>query len=83
MKVVFLDSSFLIAILSPRDELRDRAVKVYSGLGKHAEVTSEMVLTEVLNLLSKFGNPIRKAAVEYVAALRKNVVASPARLCPV
>ena len=49
MRQVFADTGYWIAVLDPRDELHQRARQVSQNLGQFRLVTSEMVLTELLN----------------------------------
>jgi hypothetical protein len=49
MKVVFADTGYWIALLNPADSLRPVAEKVSASIAPFRMVTSEMVLTEVLN----------------------------------
>ena len=52
MKVVFADTGYWQAMLSPRDRLHARAVEVSRSLGRVRQVTTEMVLAELLAALS-------------------------------
>ena len=46
---VFIDTSYLIAILEPTDDRHEKAKNVSLSLGSYQQLTSEMVLTELLN----------------------------------
>lgn len=70
MKSVFADATYWIALLNPTDRLHGKAKAVSMTLGPARLVTSEMVLTEVLNDFSGRGPHFRKAAVELVEELR-------------
>ncbi len=72
MNTVFADADYWIALLHPYDQLHDRALDVSKGLGRATIITSEMVLTEVLNYFSKRGPELRQVSVEFVKALRNN-----------
>jgi predicted nucleic acid-binding protein len=52
MRQVFADTSYWIAVLDPRDQLHDRAAQVSRDLGHFKLVTTEMVLTELLNFFA-------------------------------
>ena len=69
MKQVFVDTSYWIALLNPRDHLHARVLDVSRGLPQVRLITSEMVLGELLNGLSEFG-PLRMAAAEAAEAIR-------------
>ncbi len=73
MKVVFADASYWIALFHARDGLHQKARETSVGLGKCRVITSEMVLSEVLNGLSDKGPEIR----EKVAKAVKAVIDSP------
>lgn len=49
MRRVFADAGYWIALLNARDGLHAKALEVSATLGRSRIVTSEMVLTEVLN----------------------------------
>ena len=70
MKQVFADAGYWIALLNPKDNLHERAKEVSRGLGAHHVITTEMVLTEVLNSLADKGAHIRDATIRLVARLR-------------
>ena len=72
MRTVFIDTGFLIAILNPRDDLHHRAREVASKLGRTRLVTSEMVLTELLNEFARRGALLRQAAVALVQRLQRD-----------
>ena len=72
MRVVFADTGYWVALLNPHDELRDRAKKISESLNPVHIVTSEMVLTEVLNDFSKRGDYLRKVATELIDCIQEN-----------
>lgn len=72
MKVVFADADYWIALLNPHEELHAKAQEVSSRLGSVRILTSEMVLTEVLNGFSNRGEQLRKGAADLVDQLRKH-----------
>lgn len=49
MRTAFADAGYWIALINPDDDLHDRAKSVSASLAPLRIVTSEMVLTEVLN----------------------------------
>jgi len=65
----FLDTGYLVALVSERDELHDRALRLSAGL-RRALVTTEAVLLEVGNSLSR--PPLRALAISLLARLRAN-----------
>ncbi len=66
MKTVFADTGYWIAILNPTDSLHERARQVTQQLGAVKIITSEMVLTELLNAFSSKGNRLRSLAANFV-----------------
>jgi predicted nucleic acid-binding protein len=72
MTRIFADASYWIAILNPRDALRDKALALSRIHSRDQIVTTEIVLTEFLNSLGSQGPFLRRAAGEFAEALRKN-----------
>ena len=72
MKSVFADACYWIALLNPKDLLHEAAKRVSRELGPCRIVTSEMVLVELLNGLSGFGDEKRKVAAQTVNSLESN-----------
>jgi predicted nucleic acid-binding protein len=71
MRSVFVDTAYWIALLNPRDVLHARVKAVSSTLGSVRLVTSEMVLTELLNDFASRGEVLRKAAADTTIQLRR------------
>jgi uncharacterized protein len=67
---VFADTVYWFALLSPRDVLHHRASEAARIYKAEQIVTSEMVLTELLNSFSETGQERRAAIVRAVASLR-------------
>jgi predicted nucleic acid-binding protein len=72
MRVLFVDAVYWIALLSPRDNLHERAVAMSHSLDQTRLVTTEMVLTELLNAFSERGAVFRRAATALVLRLRQD-----------
>lgn len=70
MRAVFGDTGYWIAISRRADGLHQRARLVAQQIGDVRIVTSEMVLIEYLNEMSKHGEQQRRMAVETVNDLR-------------
>jgi predicted nucleic acid-binding protein len=70
-EVVFADAGYWIALLSPDDDLHERARRVSAELEPRI-ITSELVMTEVLNAFCGFGPELRSAAVQLVEGLAGN-----------
>ncbi|HZF08408.1 MAG TPA: PIN domain-containing protein [Thermoanaerobaculia bacterium] len=71
MRSVFADTSYWLALLNPRDTLHARVKSLYSSLDGVRLVTSEMVLTELLNDFAGRGEALRTTAVRAVERLRE------------
>ena len=69
MNVVFADEGYFIANLDNRDPLHERARMVAAGLGLFSTVTTQMVIAEVLNYVSRGGDCLRSLAVQLVRNL--------------
>lgn len=72
MKQVFADTSYWIALINPRDELHSKAAAATQGHKGGLIVTSEMVLTELLNAFSDQGRQVRNAVSRAVKTLRSS-----------
>ena len=70
MMSFFADTGYLVALVNPRDELHRRAQELSALVDSARLVTTEMVLTEVLNHFSKSGERLRRAAVALIVELR-------------
>ena len=69
MKPVFADAGHWIALNSPLDGLHQRAVTSAQNLGSRTIVTSQMVLTEVLDGTASRGQAIREQTVRFTRLL--------------
>ncbi len=70
MTLLFADTGYWIALLDPQDSLNERAKALSREYSQATVMTSEMVLTEVLNHFSKRGRGLRIAAVMLLNSLR-------------
>lgn len=66
---MFADSGYWIALLNPGDRLHQRAAELSEALRPLSIVTSEMVLTEVINHFSGGGVSLRRAVAVAVEAI--------------
>lgn len=69
MRIVFADTGYWVALLNPHDNLHDKAVSLSKALHPTHIVTSEMVLTELLNDFSDRGEYFRQTAVSWIRNL--------------
>ena len=72
MTKVFADSGYWIALQHPGDELHQKANLVQQQLGSLQVVTSEMVLSEFLNHMSRLGQYNRLLAFNEAVRLRND-----------
>ena len=70
MPEVFADTGYWIALLNRRDNLHTRARELSNDYADATIVTTEMVLTELLNHVSRAGTQARRLAGEAVATWR-------------
>ena len=73
MNSIFADAGYWIALLHPKDDLHSKAQTVSSQLGQVRLVTSEMILSEVLNYFADKGSVLRQAA----AVLAEQIQSDP------
>lgn len=66
----FADTWFWIGLLHEPDQHHEAAVAIYKKIGRSQIVTSEMILTEVLNVFRKFGPRWRMICCNYIDLLR-------------
>lgn len=69
MKQIFADTSYWIALVNPRDQIRAKAISATRQLSWVRVVTTEMVLVELLNSFSDAG-PFRYSVGGMVEKLR-------------
>lgn len=69
MHVVFADTGYWIALASGRDELRPTIVDATESLDVSIVVTTEMVLVEFLNHMSRGGEYVREVASDMMTGL--------------
>jgi predicted nucleic acid-binding protein len=60
MKKVFADSFYWIALINLRDQWRSKALQVSRQIGDSKIVTTDEVLTEILNYFSQRGSFLRE-----------------------
>lgn len=72
MMELLADTSYWMALVNPRDELHSKARSVSREFSSARVITSEMILTELLNGFSEGGPWLRGGAARAVEALRGN-----------
>ena len=69
---IFADSGYWIALISPDDELHEKATALQTSLANRRIVTTQMVLNEVLNPRSGTTRQRRQAAVDLVERINRD-----------
>ncbi|MYC31595.1 MAG: type II toxin-antitoxin system VapC family toxin [Chloroflexi bacterium] len=69
---IFADSGYWIALLTPDDELHEKATALQTSLANRRIVTTQLVLNEVLNPRSGTTKQRRQAAVDFVERINRN-----------
>jgi predicted nucleic acid-binding protein len=72
MRTIFLDTSYLQALADFGDNLNPLSTAMTGRLRNFRGVTSEMVLTELLNALCSRGEFLRKSAIRLTHDLRND-----------
>lgn len=72
MRIVFADSFFWIALLSPKDKWHEKALEAKKALEPCRLVTTDDVLDEFLSAFSGSGTSIRDAAAKTVRGILSN-----------
>ncbi|WP_271254285.1 type II toxin-antitoxin system VapC family toxin [Pseudanabaena sp. Chao 1811] len=68
-EMIFADTFYWVALLSPRDAFHSQAIAITAKLGKTKIITTDEVLSEVLNFLSDGGVRLRERTVNTVRQL--------------
>jgi predicted nucleic acid-binding protein len=68
-EIIFADTFYWVALLSPRDTFHNQAIAITAKLGKTKIITTDEVLSEVLNFLSDGGLKLRERTVNTVRQL--------------
>ena len=74
MREIFIDTSHFVAILHPSDQLHEKAVAMETRFAGMQFVTSDFVLTELLNYFSEFPKYFKERISRSVQAAISNSV---------
>jgi uncharacterized protein len=69
VKRVFADTSYWVALVNPRDPLREKALAANRELTGCLVVTTQEVLTELAGFFSAFGTPTRERVGGFLGRL--------------
>jgi len=73
MKIIFVDTHYLIAIINRLDQWHQSAVLVISKLGKAKLVVTESVFVETLNYFAEFRHEAKQHAAETIESFSANI----------
>ena len=79
MRKIFLDTAYLQTLIDSGDNLYQLSQMITPKLGKFQGITSEMVLTELLNAFCSRGEYLRRSAIRLTHDLRsdRNIIIIP------
>ena len=69
IRTVFIDAAFLVSLINPRDQNHQKAKEALQKVQGAQLVTTDAVLTEVLNYYSERGDYLRQEALILVKAI--------------
>src|SRR5439155_11759122 len=72
MRKVFADTFYWVALINRKDQWRDRALQLSKTLVNVSLITTDEILTEILNYFSEAGENLRRQAAENVRAILLN-----------
>jgi predicted nucleic acid-binding protein len=70
MRAVFADTCYWIALLNPKDQTHEVAIRVSKGLADCRILTTEEVLTELLDYFGERGSYFRSASRKLVQRMQ-------------
>ena len=73
MRKVFVDTLYFVALINKNDQWRSKSIEAKTRLSDVRFVTTEVVLIEVLNFLSEYGETLRKQVSLFVRDVLEDV----------
>ena len=73
MKIIFVDTHYLIAIINRLDQWHQSAISAVGKLGKAKLVVTESVLVQTLNYFAEFRPEAKQHAAETIESFSANV----------
>ncbi|MBX3296155.1 MAG: nucleic acid-binding protein [Acidobacteria bacterium] len=73
MRKVFVDTLYFVALINKNDQWWSKSIEAKARLSDVRFVTTEMVLIEVLNFLSEYGETLRKQVSLFVRDVLEDV----------
>lgn len=62
MNPIFVDTAFLVALINPRDQLRDKALMLRKEIGARQMIVTQNVFVEALNYFAEFKGHTKQTA---------------------
>jgi uncharacterized protein len=72
VRTVFADTGYWVALVNPRDDLHQHTLAISRSIGPAFVVTSDAVVTELLNGFGHRGPQLRKAAADLAVHLKRS-----------
>jgi uncharacterized protein len=69
IRTVFVDAACLVSLINPRDQMHQPAIEALSAVEGAELMTTDAVLTEVLNYYSERGDYFRREALRIIKHL--------------
>lgn len=73
MRKVFVDTLYFVALINKNDQWRSKALEVKAEVADAKFVTTEIVLIEVLNFLSEYGDTLRHQVSLFVRDVLQDI----------
>ena len=73
MRRLFVDTLYFVALINLNDQWREKALRVKSEISNAKFITTEIVLIEVLNFFSEYGENLRRQVSLFVRDVLEDV----------
>ncbi len=73
MRRLFVDTLYFVALINLNDQWREKALRVKSETSNAKFITTEIVLIEVLNFFSEYGENLRRQVSLFVRDVLEDV----------
>ncbi len=73
MKRLFVDTLYFVALINQNDQWREKALRVKAEISNAKFITTEIVLIEVLNFFSEYGENLRRQVSFFVRDVLEDV----------
>lgn len=69
MMSIFVDTAYLVALINPRDQLREKALLLRKEIGTRRLIVTQNVLVEALNYFAEFKGHTKETACSVIEKL--------------